>query len=228
MSGRVRARRLASPVRRDRRHDLHRQSERRCPRERPGTRDGPGRQGHDALQSRRVVAAGAVMPSASRPSVATVPAIPHSPQERLLDPIARVSEILFGLIMALTFTTTIGAATAGREEIRTLLVAAVGCNIAWGLVDAVMFVMSALTERGRGLLTIRAVHNAASVEEAHSLISQRGAAGSGGDPREGRSRAHAPGPAPHAQTFLPAVWRRRTGSARWPCSCSSSCRPFRS
>lgn len=90
---------------------------------------------------------------------------------RVLDPIARVSEILFGLIMALTFTTTIGAATAGREEIRTLLFAAIGCNIAWGLVDAVMFVMSALTERGRGLLTIRAVHNAASVEEAHSLIS---------------------------------------------------------
>jgi VIT1/CCC1 family predicted Fe2+/Mn2+ transporter len=88
----------------------------------------------------------------------------------VLDPIARVSEILFGLIMALTFTGTLGAATAGREEVRTLLVGAIGCNIAWGLVDAVMFVMSALTERGHGLLTLRAVHDARSPEEAHRII----------------------------------------------------------
>ena len=49
---------------------------------------------------------------------------------RVLDPISRVSEILFGLIMALTFTGTISAASAGREEVRTLLVGAIGCNIA--------------------------------------------------------------------------------------------------
>ncbi len=88
----------------------------------------------------------------------------------LLDPIARVSEILFGLIMALTFTGTFSAATAGREEVRTLLIGAIGCNIAWGLVDAVMFLMSELTERGRGLLTLRAVHTAASPHEAHGVI----------------------------------------------------------
>ena len=72
----------------------------------------------------------------------------HEQKERVLDPIARVSEVLFGLIMALTFTGTLSAATAGREEIRTLLIGVIGCNIAWGLVDAVMFLMSALTERG--------------------------------------------------------------------------------
>jgi hypothetical protein len=88
----------------------------------------------------------------------------------VLDPIARVSEILFGLIMALTFTTTLGVATAGREEVRTLLAGAIGCNIAWGLVDAVMFLMSSLTERGRGLLTISAVHGAASPQGAHRVI----------------------------------------------------------
>ena len=89
---------------------------------------------------------------------------------RVLDPIARVSEILFGLIMALTFTGTISAASTGREEVRTLLVGAIGCNIAWGLVDAVMFLMSELTVRGRGLLTLRAVHTAASPQEAHGVI----------------------------------------------------------
>jgi VIT family len=77
------------------------------------------------------------------------------PRQRVLDPIARTSEILFGLIMALTFTGTISAATSGTNEVRTLLVAAIACNIAWGLVDAVMFVMSSLAERGRDTLAVR-------------------------------------------------------------------------
>jgi hypothetical protein len=94
----------------------------------------------------------------------------HAGAERVLDPIARTSEVLFGLIMALTFTGTISAATAGREEIRALLVGVIGCNIAWGLVDAYMFLMGALTERGHGLVTIHAVRAAASPQEAHHLI----------------------------------------------------------
>jgi VIT1/CCC1 family predicted Fe2+/Mn2+ transporter len=69
--------------------------------------------------------------------------------ERILDPAARVSEILFGVIMALTFTTTISAAAGGREEVRTLLFAAVACNLAWGVVDAVMYLLNVLAERGR-------------------------------------------------------------------------------
>ena len=89
---------------------------------------------------------------------------------RVLDPIARVSEVLFGLIMALTFTGTLSAATAGRDEIRTLLIGVIGCNIAWGLVDAVMYLMSALTERGHGLLTVQAVRRAPSPDAAHSVI----------------------------------------------------------
>jgi hypothetical protein len=89
---------------------------------------------------------------------------------RVLDPIARVSEVLFGLIMALTFTGTLSAATAGREEIRTLLIGVIGCNLAWGLVDAVMYLMTALTERGHGLLTVQAVRRAPSPDAAHSVI----------------------------------------------------------
>jgi len=89
---------------------------------------------------------------------------------RVLDPIARVSEVLFGLIMALTFTGTLSAATAGREEVRTLLIGVIGCNIAWGLVDAVMFLMSALSERGHSLLTVQAVRSAPSADAAHSVI----------------------------------------------------------
>jgi hypothetical protein len=91
-------------------------------------------------------------------------------KERVLDPIARVSEVLFGLIMALTFTGTLSAATADREEVRTLLIGVIGCNIAWGLVDAVMFLMSALTERGHGLMTIQAVRRATTPDAAYGVI----------------------------------------------------------
>lgn len=92
------------------------------------------------------------------------------PSERVLDPIARVSEILFGLIMALTFTGTLGVATAGREDVRELLIGMIGCNLAWGIVDAVMFLMSSMTERGRDLVTMREVRAAASPEQAHAVI----------------------------------------------------------
>ena len=94
---------------------------------------------------------------------------PVDRRERVLDPLSRVSEILFGLIMALTFTGTLSVAMADREEVRTLLFGAIGCNIAWGLVDAVMYLMNALTGRGRELLMIRAVR-AATPEEAHGII----------------------------------------------------------
>ena len=68
---------------------------------------------------------------------------------RILSPIDRVSEVIFGLIMALTFTGTISVFEAGREEVREVLVGALGCNIAWGLVDGVMYVITALVERAR-------------------------------------------------------------------------------
>jgi hypothetical protein len=50
--------------------------------------------------------------------------------KRVLEPIERVSEVLFGLIMVLTFTGSISVAEAGREDIRTMLEGELGCNIA--------------------------------------------------------------------------------------------------
>ena len=70
-------------------------------------------------------------------------------RRRLLDPVDRVSEILFGLIMAVTIVGSLSIATAGRDEVRTVMWAALGCNLAWGLVDAVMYVVRTMTERTR-------------------------------------------------------------------------------
>jgi hypothetical protein len=68
---------------------------------------------------------------------------------RILDPIDRNSEILFGLFMVLTFTGTLSVATAGRDDVKLMLVAAIGCNIAWGFVDGVMYVLRNLVARAR-------------------------------------------------------------------------------
>ena len=62
--------------------------------------------------------------------------------DRILEPMDRISEILFGLIMALTFTLTLGVITADRIQVRTMLLAALGCNLAWGIIDASVFLMS--------------------------------------------------------------------------------------
>ena len=68
---------------------------------------------------------------------------------RYLDPGERLGEILFGLIMVLTFTSTARATMGEEGSARELLMAALGCNMAWGIIDGGMFIMSAMLERGR-------------------------------------------------------------------------------
>ena len=91
---------------------------------------------------------------------------------RVLDPIDRVSEVLFGLIMVLTFTGSLSVAEAGREDVREMLIGALGCNIAWGIIDAMLYLMGILAEKGRGLITLLAVRKAADPQEAQRHIAE--------------------------------------------------------
>ena len=43
-----------------------------------------------------------------------------------------------GLFMALTFIGAVSVAESGREQVREVFIAALGCNLAWGMVDAVI------------------------------------------------------------------------------------------
>jgi VIT1/CCC1 family predicted Fe2+/Mn2+ transporter len=90
-------------------------------------------------------------------------------RNRLLDPIDRVSEIIFGLIMAVTIVGSLSIASAGRNDVRTVLIAALGCNLAWGLVDAVMYLVRTLTERRRNLALAKQAIDADEAT-AHRLI----------------------------------------------------------
>jgi hypothetical protein len=76
---------------------------------------------------------------------------PVAEREPVLDPVERVSEMCFGLFMALTFVGAVSAATEGENAGRTMLFAALGCNLAWGLVDAVMYLVRTMTARGKRL-----------------------------------------------------------------------------
>lgn len=90
---------------------------------------------------------------------------------RLLDPVDRISEILFGLIMAVTIVGSLSIATAGSNEVRSAMVAALGCNLAWGLVDAVMYLVRTLTERTRNRTLAKQVIGAETTT-AHRLIEE--------------------------------------------------------
>jgi VIT1/CCC1 family predicted Fe2+/Mn2+ transporter len=90
-------------------------------------------------------------------------------REPLLDPVERVSEFLFGLFMALTFVGAVSVATDGKAEIRTMFIAALGCNLAWGLVDGVMYVVQSVVARGRAYTLARSVR-AAKAEAGRKLI----------------------------------------------------------
>ena len=90
--------------------------------------------------------------------------------KRVLEPHDRIAEVLFGLIMVLTFTGSLSVAEADRAEVRTMLIGALGCNLAWGIIDAVLYLMGSLSEKGKGLLTFRAVRQATDPQRARRLI----------------------------------------------------------
>jgi hypothetical protein len=92
------------------------------------------------------------------------------PPDRILEPMDRISEVLFGLIMALTFTLTLGVVTADRIQVRTMLLAALGCNLAWGIIDASVFLMARFNQRGRNVMQLRAVRHAADAANARRII----------------------------------------------------------
>ncbi len=91
---------------------------------------------------------------------------------RVLDPISRIAEIIFGVLMALSFTGSLNAVTAGREEVRTMMLTALGCNLAWGLVDAVMYLVATLIDRARNQTLLRLVRSTSDPQEAHAGISE--------------------------------------------------------
>lgn len=87
-----------------------------------------------------------------------------------LDPGGIFGEILFGLIMVLTFTCSLSVAESGRDDVRTMLIGALGCNLAWGVIDGVFYLMGCLGEKGLGIRALLALRKAPTPEAGHRII----------------------------------------------------------
>jgi len=80
--------------------------------------------------------------------------------EPVLSTVERVSEMCFGLFMALTFVGAVSAATAGEDPGHVLMITALGCNLAWGLADSVIYLIHQITGRGKRLTLALAIQAA--------------------------------------------------------------------
>jgi hypothetical protein len=94
--------------------------------------------------------------------------------QRHLDPASRLGEILFGFIMVLTVTLTAAfSVSEGKRGVWQLLLAAVGANIAWGIIDAIMYLMNCMVVRRGKIRLVEAVQRAPDEERALRLIKDR-------------------------------------------------------
>jgi hypothetical protein len=87
----------------------------------------------------------------------------------VLDPVSRASEILFGLIMVLTFTLSL-AASAGPADVRAVLIGVLGCNLAWAIIDAVMYLMGVRGERRLAISAIQGIRDAESPAAGQAIV----------------------------------------------------------
>ena len=93
---------------------------------------------------------------------------------RYLDPGSRMGEVLFGLIMTLTFTLGAGMVIEeeGREGARQMLIGILGCNLAWGIIDGVLYVLGQVFERGRILRIGFHLRQATSDDDGRRMVAE--------------------------------------------------------
>ena len=95
---------------------------------------------------------------------------PGARAKRVLEPGERIAEVLFGLIMVLTFTGSLSVAEAGRADIHAMLIGAFGCNVAWGVIDGVLYLMGCLGEKSRDLAVYQGVRGTTNRAQGRQLI----------------------------------------------------------
>src|SRR4051794_21745574 len=71
----------------------------------------------------------------------------------------RLAEMICGLIMVLSFTAATGALLEGATP-HALLIAVLGCNIAWGIVDGTTYILGNLMNRGASARLILSLQRA--------------------------------------------------------------------
>ena len=75
-------------------------------------------------------------------------------------------------LKSLTFTCSISVTEAGLEDVSTLLIAAIACNLAWGTIDAFLYLLACFVEQGHSISTLRAARRAPEPSTAHRMIAE--------------------------------------------------------
>jgi hypothetical protein len=101
--------------------------------------------------------------------------------DRYLDPSESMLEILFGLIMALTLTAGARLLSEGPDiDTAGMAAALVGCNVAWGIIDAVFYLLGTQFNRNRRVQFVRKLR--ATTSEAAAIDAIREEFGLEGEP----------------------------------------------
>ncbi|PWT88183.1 MAG: VIT family protein [Blastocatellia bacterium] len=74
--------------------------------------------------------------------------------------------------MVLTITCSFSIAEADRKDVNAMLLAALGCNLAWGIIDGFMYLMACFSSRGQNIGKLRALRKSRTAEEAHKIIGE--------------------------------------------------------
>ena len=90
---------------------------------------------------------------------------------RYLDPSETLLEVLFGLIMALTLTAGARLLSAPQDiDAAGLAAALIGCNVAWGVIDAVFYLLGTRFNRNQRVQFVRKLQSVTDEADAFGLI----------------------------------------------------------
>jgi len=95
-----------------------------------------------------------------------------APSTRVLDPVERASEAIFGVLMAVSIMGALSVTASGPQDARTTLLMAIGCNVAWGFTDAVMYLLDAATTRSRNLRLVRRLRETTDPRESRLIVAE--------------------------------------------------------
>jgi VIT1/CCC1 family predicted Fe2+/Mn2+ transporter len=94
--------------------------------------------------------------------------------QRYLEPTTILNESVFGLVMALTFTLGAGLIIKeGPDATRELLIGVIGCNLAWGIIDGMILIMSGMLDRSRKGRLIMALRQTDSEDTRQGIVKQQ-------------------------------------------------------
>lgn len=97
---------------------------------------------------------------------------------RLLDPIDRLSESIFSILILLTFTLAFRIIKLGGDPnqpipstyINELLIGAAGATVAWGIIDGIMYALMEMFARGERHRLLRQLQSAHTEDEGIQIV----------------------------------------------------------